>query len=147
MCLRQRLWLSVPPLTLCVVDGILTLAGQSAAYWAGDRSVVHELNPIARLLLAIDPWAFGLGMLGWALAFTALIAGMPQRWALILAFALTVSHSIGACSWLVRHGPLGWLMAIACLAAASELISIFVKEALADAHQAILVPAGDPQQP
>jgi hypothetical protein len=122
--LRQRLWLSVPPVALCLLDAALTLTGQSAAYWGGDRSIIREVNPIGRLLLGLHPLAFGLGSLAWALAFVALVTRLSERWAILLALGLAISHSIGACSWLVRHGVLGWLLAVVCLAGASELVSL-----------------------
>jgi hypothetical protein len=46
----QRLWLCVPPITLCAFDGCMTLWGQPAAYWADLKTREPVLAEVARQL-------------------------------------------------------------------------------------------------
>jgi len=64
---RQRfLGLCLPPLAFSVLDGSLTLAGQSAEYWAGAFARVDETSPTFHHLLAAHPLAFAGGSsAGW----------------------------------------------------------------------------------
>lgn len=99
----RLLWL--PPLVVYSLDIALTLAGQSPAYWAGDHSATVEANPLAYRLLEISPWLF-LGLaVGWAAGFLAVIAFGGVRPARVVAYLVTVGHTFGAASWLIK---LGW---------------------------------------
>lgn len=106
-------WL--PPLAVYGLDIALTLAGQSAAYWAGDRAAAVEANPLAYHLLAVSPWLF-LGLaVAWAAGFLALIT-VGGRVGRAVAYLVAVGHTFGAASWLIK---LGWpgIAAAAALAA------------------------------
>jgi hypothetical protein len=111
--MRQgRAWLCVGPLLFCLLDGVLTLQGQSDAYWGGAYEQAHELNPLGLWPLQRHPSLFAAALGAWVLAFTAALFLLPALFARPLAFAVQVGHTLGAASWLVRLGACGWL---ACL--------------------------------
>ncbi len=53
-----RLRMCVPPVLACVADVVMTLRGQTAAYWTKGFRNAGEFNPAARALLDIHPAAF-----------------------------------------------------------------------------------------
>ena len=55
--MSRRLWLLLPAVVLYSADIGFTLAGQPAAYWAGDYSQPAEHNPLAHALLARIGWS------------------------------------------------------------------------------------------
>ncbi len=66
---KRRIWLCVPPFVLCMLDQSITLFGQSAEYWAGNRSVANEANPWFLWLLRQHPLAFEAGIVAWSSCF------------------------------------------------------------------------------
>src|SRR5262245_25298411 len=119
--MTRPVWLVLPPLLCYGLDVTLTLAGQPAPYWAGDRAAVREANPLARWLLACHPAAFALAALGWGLTVAVVLWWRPGRLAVVLAFALTLLHAVGAASWLWPHGLAGKVAALVILALAARL--------------------------
>lgn len=98
--LRHRfLGLCLPPMAFCVLDAILTLAGQSSAYWAGNYNHVYEVSPTFNHLLATHPLAFVLGILAWMLVFSGIILLLPDTLSLIVSIAVTFGHMLGALTW------------------------------------------------
>lgn len=101
--LRRRLiGLCVVPVLLAVLDGSVTLAGQPAAYWAGDYSQAREGTPGFRALLAYGPGAYGAGLAAWVLAFVGMILLLPPTPALAVCLVFTLGHTVGAFSWINR---------------------------------------------
>lgn len=116
----SRLWLLAPAAILYVTDVGLTLAGQSAAYWAGDYGTAVEANPIAHLLLAHSPWLFvGLAVV-WLALFSVVLIGWQHPWVGWVAVIVATAHAIGGASWLARHGGWGLVAAIAYITAVSQ---------------------------
>ena len=74
---RRLLGLGIAPLVLCTTDAVLTLAGQSAAYWRGTYHVVNEGSPTFHHLLTIHPAVFALGIATWMVIFLCLIFLLP----------------------------------------------------------------------
>src|SRR4051794_27046312 len=109
---RGRLWLAMPPLLLCALDGLLTLTGQPAAYWAGDFTAARELNPLFDLLLRQHPIAFLTGLAVWLTVLALAVLLLPRRLAFLAAFAGAFGHTWGATSWVVAFGVVGWLLAV-----------------------------------
>ncbi len=99
---RRLLGLCLPPVALAIVDGTLTLAGQSASYWAGNYGQVNEISPTFNHLLSYHPLAFAAGLLGWIVVLCGMILLMPQTLALTTSIAVTVGHTWGAMSWLLN---------------------------------------------
>jgi hypothetical protein len=100
--LRHRLLgLCLPPACFALLDGTLTLAGQSAAYWAGTHAEVNEASPTFHHLLAMGPLAFAAGMLVWIGVFVGIILLVPDTLALILCIAVTFGHTAGAATWIL----------------------------------------------
>src|SRR4051794_14546957 len=91
------------PVLLAVLDGLLTLLGQSRAYWAGDHSQVVEGTPGFYILLTHGPAAFVAGQAGWVLAFVGLILLLPPTLALAVCLGFTLGHAIGAYSWMIDY--------------------------------------------
>jgi hypothetical protein len=107
--LGQRfLGLCLPPLAFAVLDGSLTLAGQSAEYWSGAYARVNEASPTFHDLLAIHPLAFAGGFLGWMAVFVGLILLLPDTLALIVCLVVTLGHTVGAATWIVWRFNYGY---------------------------------------
>jgi hypothetical protein len=107
---RRFVGLCVPPLVLGLVDGSLTLAGQSSFYWE-NHLAVNEANPIFASLLQVHPVAFLAGAATWLAMLCTLILVLPRLAALILSIALTFGHTIGSGNWLFNHFELGYHLA------------------------------------
>ncbi len=103
---RRLVGLCVVPVLLAVLDGSVTLAGQPAAYWAGDYSQAREGTPGFRVLLTHGPAAYVAGLGVWVLAFVGMILLLPSTLALAVCLQFTLGHAIGAFSWINRlpHG-------------------------------------------
>lgn len=124
MTIQQRLWLALPPVGLCLADAALTLWSQSPDYWRGDYAQVLEFNPLGHVLLASHPLAFAGGIAVYVVLVLALLLGLTRRWAVLLAFALSVGHAIGAAGWLAREGFAGFLIAVGLIVAAERLVGL-----------------------
>jgi hypothetical protein len=118
--MRSRLWLVVPVALLCAADAGLTLAGQSAAYWAGDYAAAVEANPFARPFLVQSPWLF----IGLAAAWLVVVAAIVLAWrhplAVWLAVLVAAAHAVGGASWLTRGSPWQLVAAGVYLAVAAQ---------------------------
>src|SRR5262245_49692802 len=95
----QRLWLCVPPITLSAFDGCLTLWGQPAAYWAGDRAAVNEANPLGAWLLAVHPLAFTASGVPYVLLVAGAIFWLPRRCSEVAAVLIGLTHAVGVAAW------------------------------------------------
>jgi hypothetical protein len=118
--IRRRLWLLVPAVALYSADVAFTLAGQPAAYWAGDYSQPVEHNPLAHALLARHPALFAGAAVAWAVAFSAIVLLWRARASGWVAVLLALGHAIGGSTWLARHGLGGWALAVLYLALAAH---------------------------
>jgi hypothetical protein len=98
---RRALWLLLPPIALCALDGSLTLYGQPETYWAGDYAAFLEGSPSFAHYLSIHPMVAVGAFALWVAIFSALILLLPEKLALILAVAVTVGHMAGAATWLL----------------------------------------------
>lgn len=106
---RQRfLGLCLPPLAFAMLDGSLTLAGQSAQYWDGAYSGVNEMSPTFHDLLAIHPLAFAGGFVGWMAVFVGLILLLPDTLALIACLVVTLGHAFGSATWIIWRFNFGY---------------------------------------
>jgi hypothetical protein len=104
------LGLCMPPLVLGLVDGSLTLVGQSSFYWE-NYLAVNEANPIFASLLQVHPVAFLAGAAAWLAMLCTMILVLPRLAALILSIAITFGHTIGSGNWLFEHLELGYQLA------------------------------------
>jgi hypothetical protein len=99
--LRQRfLGLCLPPILFCMIDFTLTLVGQPAAYWEGNRSGIIEGSPTFHYLLTVHPAAFVVGVFVWIAIFVALLLLLPDTPALITSIAIVLGHTAGTAAWL-----------------------------------------------
>lgn len=107
---RNALWLVVPPAVMCAMDGLLTLFGQPAEYWAGDYAAAWEGSPSFHDYLTIHPLVAVGAMLLWMAIFSALVLLLPEMLALTLSMAIAIGHMSGAGSWLIYrfHSYQGW---------------------------------------
>jgi hypothetical protein len=97
----------------------MTMLGQPAAYWAGDRSRATDFNPVARALLELHPLAFPVAALGGLILLCVVLMTWPnRRLAYVLAFVVTFAQAVAAAGWLVRYGLFG------CIAAAALLLIV-----------------------
>ena len=107
---RRFLGLCVPPLVLGLIDGAMTLVGQSSFYWE-NHLAVNEANPVFSSLLQVHPLAFLAGAAIWLLMLCTMIVVLPQVVALVLSIAITFGHTIGSGNWLFEHFELGYQLA------------------------------------
>lgn len=117
----RRLWLAWLPVLLCVLDGVLTLAGQPETYWQGDYAAARELNPLFDLLLRWHPVAAVVGLGCWVVVLGAAVLLLPRSFAVVVAFAATFGHACGAASWVVALGAPGWALAVLLLIGSERL--------------------------
>lgn len=117
----RRIWLIVPAWLWFAVDALLTLAGQTDEYWAGHYSAAVEFNPLAFHILLNGPALFAGLAVAWAVFLGLLTVFWPCPLVRALAIAVAVLHALAGCSWLVRLGHWGWMLAIGYLALASEV--------------------------
>jgi len=118
-----RLWFGLPPAMVCLADVVLTLSGQPSAYWGGDYGAAVDVNPLALHALAWHPAAFGVGAAAWLVTVVAVLALVPAPWARALGLVVTFFHGVGAATWLVRWGVVGWVAAVALLVLAERLLA------------------------
>ena len=81
-----------------LVDGTVTLLGQSQEYWNNQR-VVDEASPAFYFLLA-SPWAFILGSIVWFTFWYWLFKKLKEPVNLFLMFLFISGHSWGSTSWI-----------------------------------------------
>jgi hypothetical protein len=106
---RQRfLGLCIPPLAFSLLDGALTLAGQSESYWSGSYAQTNEASPTFDHLLTIHPLAFVAGLLTWMGVFTGIILLLPDTLALVVCIAVTLGHTVGAATWVFFRYQYGY---------------------------------------
>lgn len=120
MVCTRRVWLFAPVGSLFALDVALTLLGQDPDYWSGALHTANEANPIARPLLATNPWLFaGLAVL-WASVLAAVIVAWESRWSNLLAILVAFGHALGGSSWLLRTGDWGFALAGGYLVLAAQ---------------------------
>jgi hypothetical protein len=95
----QRLWLCLPAVVLGCGDGLLTLAGQPAAYWSDGFQVVREANPLAAWLLTVHPLAFAAAAVPYLLLVMGTVMLLPRYWAATVAAGIALVHLIGVGLW------------------------------------------------
>ena len=115
MATRCRLVLLM--LTVYAADVGLTLAGQSADYWAGDYSLANEGNPLARPFLVGSPWLFLAGAVVWGVLLAAVVLLWRHRAGEWLAVLCTLGHAFGGACWLALYGAVGWVFVLLYLVA------------------------------
>jgi hypothetical protein len=115
------LW--VAPVFCCTLDASLTLIGQPADYWAGERDAANEANPLARLLLLWHPLAFAAGIVAAMLFYALLLGLLPRNLARLASFGILFPHSLGVGMWCVSLlGLAGYVVAAVWLLLASWLL-------------------------
>jgi hypothetical protein len=140
---KNRTWLFLPPLALCMLDLAATLLGQSASYWYGDYLYITEGNPIAYFLLATHPSLYIIGTAAWIATFSVLMIRLPRRLALALCFFISFAHLWGTLGWIMQCSVLsgcslslyspatGYLISVVLTLAASILLVAAVEKSAA----------------
>ncbi len=98
------------PFLLSLVDLSVTLYFQPEAYWNGDRSVVVEGNPLARLAFSIHPLLIIPGLIGWYALVIPLICTTPAWVGLRIHVFLVLGHLIMIAGWLMRNSGQGLIL-------------------------------------
>jgi hypothetical protein len=126
--LRQRfLGLCLPPVLFCVMDFTLTLAGQPAEYWEGDRTRIIEGSPTFHYLLTVHPAAFVVGVLVWIAIFVVLLLLLPDTPALITSIAIVLGHTAGTAAWLRGKFMFDYQMLVGLFLLSAVSISLGVR--------------------
>ncbi|MEX0676045.1 MAG: hypothetical protein WD063_03150 [Pirellulales bacterium] len=87
-----------------ILDGTLTLCGQSAEYWQGNYENVNESHPVFRLFLQYHPGVFAAGVLLVHLVLAGLILLLPQTLALGTSITVATVSCFYASTWLREFG-------------------------------------------
>jgi hypothetical protein len=119
---KNRWCLCVGPVLFCVLDGCLTLRGQSAEYWSGDFRLAEELNPLGLWALERHPIVFAIVLCCWIGVFAASILFLPTNLAMLVSFAVQMGHTLGASSWVIRE--YGWLACVPVLIASRLVLDL-----------------------
>ena len=90
------------PVSLCVLDMVLTLCGQSSAYWVGEFPNVIEASPAFAGCLAIHPVVFVAAGCIWIGLFTTFVTTLPAALGRVVSTAVSIGHAVGSLAWLVR---------------------------------------------
>ncbi|MGD9723446.1 MAG: hypothetical protein AB7O59_18705 [Pirellulales bacterium] len=98
---RRFVSFCVPFLLVMVVDGGLTLAGQSAEYWSGSYDRVREWSLTFNDLLRFHPAALVGGLLVEGALLSTLILLLPRPLAMFTGLTVTLGHTWGAMTWLM----------------------------------------------
>ena len=123
---RNALWLCLAPLLFSMLDGGLTLHGQSESYWSGNYHQANEGAPSQRRWLQIHPFVFIAGKICWIAVFCALILLLSEILAMCLAVAIVIGHTAGTATWLWRQ-PNGYQMCMVLFLLTSVVIVVTFK--------------------
>jgi hypothetical protein len=93
----------MPFLIVMIVDGCLTLAGQSSDYWKSNYAHVSEGTPVFANLLRTHPAAFIAGLLSIGAVMSVLVLLLPRILAMTMSLAATIGHTYGATTWLAYY--------------------------------------------
>jgi hypothetical protein len=126
---KTRLCLCLGPILFCLLDGCLTLRGQSEEYWSGNYRLAEELNPLGLWALEKHPLVFAAVLLGWIGFFSVCILALPKNLAMVFSFLIQMGHTLGSCSWAIRD--YGWLACIPLLIASRLVLDLTWKERVA----------------
>jgi hypothetical protein len=90
-----------------LLDGVVTLLGQSEGYWT-NQSSPNERSAIGYIFLEYSPIVFFTGIILYAgiQSFFALI--IPRFFSLILSITMIVGHSEAAFTWHFKFGLSEW---------------------------------------
>lgn len=125
---RSRLvGLCLVPMLFALLDGGLTLAGQSASYWSGEFEQVNEASPRFRQLLVVHPLAFAGGILTWIGIFVAIILLLPDTLALAVSLTVTFGHCVGALTWIIWRFQYGYQVANLLFLVAGILLALGIR--------------------
>ena len=92
----------IPCIFLWLLDVILTLAGQSWEYWAGNFSDAKELNPLFLWFLSNGPDVFLVATVAYIFLLVVILLLVPFRIAIMTAYIASIAHLIGAASWMLQ---------------------------------------------
>jgi hypothetical protein len=99
--ISERLWLCLPPVVLCGIDGGLTLWGQPSEYWTNGYHTFREGNPLAAWLLTVHPLAFGVAGLAYCLSLCGVLLWLPLRFSRVLAGLVSLAHAVAVVAWTI----------------------------------------------
>src|SRR3989344_7315653 len=80
-----------------LVDGAITLLGQSPEYWS--NKTVNEASP-AYYFLYYSPWLFIAGSVVWFTSWYLIFLKLKEPLNLFLMFLFIAGHSWGSTSWI-----------------------------------------------
>ena len=119
---KDRLWLCISPILLCLVDQGLTLGGQPEAYWAGDYTKANEGNPVLRWCLQQHPAASAAYDLAWIALFGFFIVVLPWQIAKTISLGVALGHIVGSGTWMWWRYELYWLFPVMLLSSAALIV-------------------------
>lgn len=131
--MKPKLYFVAVVLLPSLLDGIVTLLGQSHEYWS-NYSKINEAAPIT--FLTYGPWIFLLSVLLYTLVLAAIIYKLPKWWSIGAGLFFFMSHSSGFESWVPyimvekMHIPYGywWFVNIAYLLLMAIIIALTLRK-------------------
>ncbi len=85
---------------VALIDGLITLVGQSPAYWTG--KAVNEASPAYYFLLA-SPLLYLLGGVIWFVLWYWIFTKLKEPFNVFVALFFIVAHSWGSSSWILHY--------------------------------------------
>lgn len=131
--MKPKFYFIMAVLLPSLLDGIVTLLGQSSEYWS-NYSKINEAAPIT--FLTYGPWVFLLSILFYTAVLAVIIHKLPKWWSIGAGLFFCMSHSSGFGSWVPyimvekMHLPYGywWFVNIAYLLLMAILIALALRK-------------------
>ena len=111
MRLGKKLYLILPPVLFVFIDALITLIGQTTAYWA-DHAHVEEANPLSAYMLSCGPGFFIVEQLLMTLAIVLLVAYLPRQVTLLASISFVLGHAFGFLTWMLFRYGMFWFVYI-----------------------------------
>ncbi len=96
---QRPLWIVLGPVCFIATDMTVTLLGQPADYWAGDRAAAIEANPIPRLALVQHPALFVLHVVCAATLLATALRLLPAEFAKRVSLFAMGASTVAISTW------------------------------------------------
>ena len=103
MTKREKLLALIPALWASLFDAIITIKGQSEAYWGGNLNMANEANPIGNFMMKHHVSGIFVVCGLWFILIAILGYYLPKKTARVFLLFVLMAHSWGASSWISKE--------------------------------------------
>jgi len=96
--------------TICFIDGLITLAGQTPEYFSGNLLKAEDNFILVVYALKQGPSVFVIFGVCWIFLWGIIILKSNNFISQIIALSLIMGHTMGALSWLIGYYQLDYLI-------------------------------------